>query len=165
MNKESQLVIYQADDGSIKIDVRLEDETVWLTQANMAELFQVKPQNVTMHLKNIYIEGELQEKATCKEFLQVQKEGKRQVERKRKFYNLDVIISIGYRIQSQIATQFRIWATNTLKQHLVKGYTLNQNRIESFGVDVEQLVDLVQKTLSNHGLAKPEGFAYNKVDW
>ncbi len=122
MSKDSQLIIYQTDDGSIKIDVRLEDETVWPTQANLAELFHVKPQNVTMHLKNIYKEGELQENATCKEFLQVQKEGKRQVQRKRKFYNLDAIISIGYRIQSQIATQFRVWATQTLKQHLVQGY-------------------------------------------
>ena len=89
----SELLIYQTEDGRIRLDVRLEDETVWLTQAHMAELFLVKPQNITMHLKNIYTEGELQEDATCKEFLQVQMEGSRQVERKRKFYNLDAIIS------------------------------------------------------------------------
>ncbi|MGB5686656.1 MAG: RhuM family protein, partial [Candidatus Electrothrix sp.] len=111
----SELLIYQAPDGQIKIDVRLEDETVWLTQAHMAALFQVKPQNITMHLKNIYAEGELSNEATCKEFLQVQNEGSRQVKRRLKFYNLDAIISVGYRIQSQVATQFRIWATQRLK--------------------------------------------------
>ena len=115
MKTNSQILIYQSPTGAIKIDVRLEDETVWLTQKLMAELFQVKPQNITMHLKNIYKEGELDEKATCKDYLQVQKEGKRQVTRKQKFYNLDAIISVGYRIKSQVATHFRIWATKTLK--------------------------------------------------
>ncbi|MDU9047585.1 MAG: RhuM family protein [Candidatus Electrothrix sp. Rat3] len=115
---KSQLLIYQNPSGDIKIDVRLEEETVWLTQAHMAELFQVKPQNITMHLKNIYAEGELFEQATCKEFLQVQTEGSRRVERKRKFYNLDTIISVGYRVKSHLATQFRIWATQCLKEYL-----------------------------------------------
>ncbi|HAO21115.1 MAG: cell filamentation protein Fic [Desulfobacteraceae bacterium IS3] len=128
---KSQLIIYQNPDGNIRIDVRLEDETVWLTQKLMAELFQVKPQNITMHLKNIYDEGELSEDATCKEFLQVQIEGSRKVERKQKFYNLDAIISVGYRIKSQIATQFRIWATRRLKEYIIKGFTLNDERFKT----------------------------------
>jgi len=113
MDKKSEILIYQDSEGKIKVDVRFEDETVWLTQRSMAELFQVKPQNITMHLKNIFAERELQEDSTCKEFLQVQKESSREVKRKQKFYNLDAIISVGYRIKSQIATQFRIWATQS----------------------------------------------------
>jgi len=111
----------------------LQDETVWLTQAHLAELFQVKPQNITMHLKNIYAEGELAEEATCKEFLQVQTEGGRRVERQRKFYNLDAIISVGYRIQSLVATRFRIWATQRLKEYLVKGFTMDDERLKEAG--------------------------------
>lgn len=129
--KNSELIIYQAPDGKVKIDVRLQDETVWLTQGHMAELFQVRPQNITMHLKNIYAEGELQETATCKEFLQAQTEGSRQVERMRKFYNLDAVISVGYRIQSHVATQFRIWATQRLTEYIVKGFSLNDERFKS----------------------------------
>jgi len=113
--KNSEILIYQNTDGQIKIDVMLDQETVWLTQKLMAQLFQVKPQNITIHLKNIYLEGELNQTATCKEFLQVQTEGGRKVERKQKFYNLDAILSVGYRIKSQVATQFRIWATQRWK--------------------------------------------------
>ncbi len=131
MKNNSQILIYQSPTGDIKIDVRLENETVWLTQKLMAELFQVKPQNITMHLKNIYEEGELDEKATCKDFLQVQKEGNRKVNRRQKFYNLDAIISVGYRIKSQVATQFRIWATKTLKEYIVKGFALNDERFKT----------------------------------
>lgn len=129
--KDSEIILYQNSDGTIKLNVRLEDETVWLTQAHMAELFQVKPQNITMHLKNIYAEGELEEESTCKEFLQVQQEGGRKVERTRKFYNLDAIISVGYRIQSSVATQFRIWATQRLKEYIVKGVALDDERFKS----------------------------------
>lgn len=127
----SQLLIYQSPTGDIKIDVRLENETVWLTQKLMAELFQVKPQNITMHLKNIYEEGELDEEATCKDYLQVQKEGNRKVSRNQKFYNLDAIISVGYRIKSHVATQFRIWATKKLKEYIVKGFALNDERFKT----------------------------------
>lgn len=127
----SQLLIYQSPTGDIKIDVRLENETVWLTQKLISELFQVKPQNITMHLKNIYEEGELDEKATCKDYLQVQKEGNREVSRNQKFYNLDAIISVGYRIKSQVATQFRIWATKKLKEYIVKGFVLNDERFKT----------------------------------
>lgn len=125
-----ELLVYQGNSGEIKLEVRLENETVWLTQAQLAELFQVKPQNITMHLRNIYAEGELVESATCKEFLQVQLEGHRQVERQRKFYNLDAVISVGYRIQSQVATRFRIWATERLKEYIVKGFTMNDDRLK-----------------------------------
>ena len=111
----SQFILYQSEDGQIKLDVRFMDETVWLTQAQIAELFQVKPQNITMHLKNVFADGELQEQATCKDFLQVQQEGTREVKRTRKFYNLDAIISVGYRVQSHTATRFRQWATRYLK--------------------------------------------------
>ena len=128
---KSDILIYQQSDGNIKIDVRLEDDTVWLTQKLMAELFHVKPQNITMHLKNIYEEGELNEKATCKDYLQVQKEGNREVHRKQKFYNLDAIISVGYRIKSHVATQFRIWATKTLKEYIIKGFALDDDRFKT----------------------------------
>jgi hypothetical protein len=127
----SEILIYQSPNGNIEIDVRLEEENVWLTQKLMAELFQVKPQNITMHLKNIYEEGELDEKATCKDYLQVQTEGNREVNRKQKFYNLDAIISVGYRIKSQVATQFRIWATKRLKEYIIKGFVLNDERFKT----------------------------------
>jgi len=97
----------------------------------MAELFQVKPQNITMHLKNVYSEEELFEQATCKECLQVQKEGNRAVERKRNFYNLDAIISVGYRIKSKVSTRFRIWATQRLHEYIVKGFTMDDNRLKN----------------------------------
>ena len=114
---KGELLVYQSDNGQMKHNVCLEDETVWLTQAHIAELFQVKPQNITMHLKNISAEGELLETAICKEFLQVQNEGLRKVQRNRKYYNLDAIISVGYWIKSNVATRFCIWATELLKEY------------------------------------------------
>ncbi|MBX3043883.1 MAG: virulence RhuM family protein [Candidatus Kapabacteria bacterium] len=127
----SQIIIYQTEDGITKLDVRLEDETVWLTQKMMSELFQTTPQNITIHLKNIYDEGELNEIATCKDFLQVRKEGNRFVERKQKYYNLDVIISVGYRIKSHIATKFRQWASQLLKEYIIKGFVLDDERLKN----------------------------------
>ena len=112
---KSQIIIYQTENGETKLDVRFQDETVWLTQKLMAELFQTTSQNITIHLKNIFEEGELDEAATCKDFLQVQNEGSREVKRTQKFYNLDAIISVGYRIKSHIATKFRQWATKHIK--------------------------------------------------
>ena len=129
----SELLIYQTEDGRTRIQVRLEDETVWLTQADMAQLFQTTPQNITLHLKNIFQEGELDERATCKDFLQVQVEGGRQVHRSRKFYNLDAIISVGYRIKSHVATRFRQWATQRLREYIVKGFTLDDERLKQAG--------------------------------
>ena len=130
MKNKNQLIIYKTEDGKTKLDVRLENETVWLTQKHMADLFQTTVPNINMHLKSIFDEGELEEQATIKDFLIVQKEGKREVKRKQKFYNLDAIISVGYRIKSQIATQFRIWATQHLKEYIVKGFTLNDDRFK-----------------------------------
>jgi len=128
---QSEILIYQSPTGNIKIDVRLEDETVWLTQKLMGELFQTTVPNINMHLKSIYEEGELEEKATIKDFLIVQKEGARKVNRKQKFYNLDTIISVGYRIKSQMATQFRIWATQRLKEYIIRGFALNDERFKT----------------------------------
>lgn len=130
MNK-GRLLVYEAENGKLKIDVRLQDETVWLTQKAMAELFQVKPQNITMHLKNVYEECELIESSTCKDFLQVQFEGGREVKRTQKFYNLDAIISVGYRIKSGVATRFRQWATQRLTEYIVKGFTLDVERLKN----------------------------------
>ena len=106
---DAEIIIYQTEDGVTKIDVRMEDETVWLTQAQMAELFQTTPQNITLHIRNIYQEGELSQDATCKEYLQVQIEGNRNVSRNAKHYSLDVIISVGYRVKSLRGTQFHAW--------------------------------------------------------
>jgi hypothetical protein len=125
--------MYQTEDGKTKIEVEFENDTVWLTQAQMAELFQTTPQNITLHINNVYNEGELQSEATCKESLQVQQEGKRQVSRVRKFYNLDVIISVGYRVKSIRGTQFRIWATERLKEYLIKGFTMDDERLKGNG--------------------------------
>ncbi|MGB0885097.1 MAG: virulence RhuM family protein [Chitinophagales bacterium] len=128
---KSQIIIYQTESGETKLDVRFHDETVWLTQKMMAELFQTTPQNITIHLKNIFEEGELKEKTTCKDFLQVQIEGKREVKRERQFYNLDAIISVGYRIKSNIATKFRQWATTQLREYIVKGFVLDDERLKN----------------------------------
>ena len=121
-----EIVLYQPDD-TIRLEVRMDDETVWLTQAQMAELFDKTPQNVTMHIRNAYEEGEIEKESTCKEYLQVQVEGKRKVKRIQKFYNLDVIISVGYRVKSHRGTEFRRWATKVLKEYLLQGYAVNQN--------------------------------------
>ncbi len=126
--QKGEIILYQAEDGTTKIEVRLENENVWLTQKMMAELFQTTPQNITIRLKNIFDEGELKEDATCKDFLQVQNKGSRKIERKQKFYNLVAIISVGYRIKSHIATKFRIWATERLKEYKVKGFTMDKNK-------------------------------------
>ena len=131
VENQSQFIIYQTESGKTKIEVRLHDETVWLTQKNMAELFQVTPQNITLHLKNIYQEEELDQDSTCKDFLQVQKEGKREVERLKKLYNLDVILSVGYRVQSHVATRFRQWATKQLKEYIIKGFVLDDERLKN----------------------------------
>ena len=132
---ESSLLLYTTPDGKEKIEVRLEHETVWLTQAGMAELFQTTTQNITIHLKEIYAAGELIEEATCKESLQVQQEGHREVSRNRKFYNLEAIIAVGYRVRSQRGTQFRKWATERLNEYLVKGFTMDDERLKA-GVNI-----------------------------
>lgn len=127
----SQFVIYQSADGQIKLDVRFVDETVWLTQLLMADLFGTTPENVLMHLKNIYNEGELDHNSTAKDFLVVRQEGARQVKRTLKHYNLDAILSVGYRVKSAVATRFRIWATQQLREYIVKGFVLNDERLKN----------------------------------
>ena len=138
-NEAKNFLIYSLPNNQVRVDVFVQNETLWLTQKAMAMLFETTPQNITIHLKNIYEVGELDEMATCKEFLQVQKEGKRMVERNQKFYNLDAIISVGYRVNSAKATQFRIWATQTLKEFIVKGFVLDDERLKQgqtvFGKD------------------------------
>lgn len=130
-NNKRDILIYQSQNGQIKVEVRFEDETVWLTQQQMAELYQCSRTNVVEHIKHIYEDEELEEQATCRKIRQVQMEGNREVSREFPFYNLDMIISLGYRIKSQTATQFRIWATQRLREYLVKGFTLNDERLKS----------------------------------
>ena len=138
-NQQNSFLIYSTPNNNVRVDVFVQDETVWLTQKSLAELFDTSTQNITTHLKNIYEDAELQEEATCKEILQVQIEGSREVSRKTKFYNLDAIISVGYRVNSSKATQFRIWATQTLKEYIIKGFVLDDNRLKQgqtlFGKD------------------------------
>jgi len=126
----NEIILYRSDALSSQIEVRIEDETVWLTQLQMVELFQSTKQNVSLHINNVFKEGELDKYSTVKEYLTVQEEGFRKIKRKIKIYNLDVIISVGYRVKSKTGTQFRIWATNTLKSYLLKGYVI-QDRIEN----------------------------------
>ena len=132
---KSEFLLYQTEDGQTRIDVRLQDETVWMTQAAMAELYQTTPQNITLHLKAMYTEGELEDHATCKEYLQVQQEGARTVSRARKFYSLPAIIAVGYRVKSSRGTQFRRWATERLNEYLVKGFTMDDERLKA-GVNI-----------------------------
>ena len=141
----SQIVIYQTEDGNTKLDVRLENETVWLTQKLMAELFQTTTQNITIHLKNIFEESELSEEATCKDFLQVQKEGNRNVERSQKFYNLDAIISVGYRIKSHVATKFRQWATQRIREYIVKGFVMDDERLKNPDLPFDYFDELLRR--------------------
>lgn len=133
MEEKNNIVIYQLDDGKTKIDVKLEDETVWLSQQQMADLYDTTKQNISLHIKNIFEEEELTENSTVKEFLTVQKEGNRNVERKVKYYNLDMIISLGYRIKSKVATNFRRWATERLKEYMIKGFTMDDERLKGNG--------------------------------
>ena len=128
---DSDLILYQTEDGRTRIQCRFENETVWLTQQQMAELFQTTQQNVSLHVRNIYEEGELSEEATHKESLSVRQEGARSVQRRVEFYNLDVIISVGYRVKSQRGTQFRIWATQRLREYIVKGFTMDDERLKN----------------------------------
>ncbi len=132
-NINGDIIIYQTDDGLTKVDVRVENETVWLSQQQMAELFDTTKQNISLHIKKIFEEEELYENSTVKEFLTVQKEGNRKVERKVKYYNLDMIISLGYRIKSKIATNFRRWATERLKEYMIKGFTMDDERLKGNG--------------------------------
>lgn len=138
MKIENKILLYTTPQGNIHISVRFENDTFWLTQKAMATLFDTTTQNITLHLKNIYLEGELEVSSTCKDSLQVQIEGNREVERVQKFYSLDAAIATGYRVNSKQATAFRIWATNTLKEFIIKGFVLDDDRLKqgkTFGKD------------------------------
>ena len=130
---EGEFVLYQTEDGRTRLEVRFSGESVWLTQADMAALFETTPQNVTMHIRNLYDERELEPGPTCKEVLQVREEGARRVQRSVLAYNLDVIISVGYRVKSLRGTQFRIWATQRLREYIVKGFTMDDDRLKRAG--------------------------------
>lgn len=127
----SEIILYTTADGKANIKLYADNGTVWLTQAQMAELFNTTPQNITLHIKNIYSEGELLPEATCKDFLQVRTEGNRTIQRNQKFYNLDVIIAVGFRVRSLRGTQFRKWANTTLKEYLTKGFILDSDRLKN----------------------------------
>ncbi len=130
---QGEIVIYQTDDGTTNIDVRFVDETVWLTQAQLCELYQSSKANISEHIKNIFAEGELDEVSTVRKFRTVQTEGNRTVNREITHYNLDMIISLGYRVKSMIATRFRRWATERLKEYMIKGFTMDDARLKNLG--------------------------------
>ena len=132
-NNHGEVIVYQSSDGLTRVDVRFQDETVWLTQQQMTELFQTSRTNIVEHIRHIYEEGELSEEATCRDFRQVRQEGNRKVTRTLPFYNLDMIISLGYRVKSLVATQFRQWATARLKEYMQKGFTLDDERLKGNG--------------------------------
>lgn len=133
MEENNEIIIYQSEDGETRIDVKVAGETVWLSQQQMADLYQSSRSNVVEHIKHIYEDGELDEESTCRNFRQVRLEGTRQVEREIPFYNLDMIISLGYRIRSVIATHFRRWATERLKEYIIKGFTMDDERLKGNG--------------------------------
>ena len=144
----NEIVIYQPDDFSISLEVKLEEETVWLSQAQMVELFNSTKQNISLHINNVFKEGELDATSTVKEYLTIQIEGNRKVKRKVRYYNLDVIISVGYRVKSKRGTQFRIWANQIIKDYLLKGYAISKrvDRLEEKLIDHDNKFDLLLKT-------------------
>ena len=160
-NIQGELVWYQPD-NNINIEVRVEDETVWLTQAQMALLFDKTPQNVTMHIRNIYKEEELFKESTCKDFLQVQNEGDRTIKRYAKFYNLDVIISVGYRVKSKMGTKFRQWALQIIKDSLLKRNAVNQrlDRLEVKVYKLEEKTNNIETEIKGQ-LPPHEGIFFN----
>ena len=157
MNK-GEIILFQPHDSDVVVDVLVEDETVWLTQAQMAELFETTSQNITTHVRNVYEEKELMRDSTCKDFLQVRVEGGRSVSRRTKHYNLDVIISVGYRVKSQRGVQFRRWATQVLKEYALRGYAINQRftQLENRVSKTEERIDFFVKT----ALPPVEGIFY-----
>ena len=170
----NELVLFESQDGAVTLPVPVRDETVWLTRMQMADLFGVTPQNITIHLKNVYSSGELDRSATSKDFLLVQNEGGRNITRSVNCYNLDAIISVGYRVNSARATQFRIWATGVLKTYLLQGYAVNRERIKQLGqtvevmkrvansLDTEQVLDVVKAYSSALDLL--DGYDHQTID-
>ena len=170
MKKETlpkgEIVIYTSADGKISLDTKLENETIWLTQDMMAKLFETTPQNITMHIKNIYEDEELEQNSTCKDFLQVRNEGKRTVSRKLTHYNLDMILSVGYRIKSKTAVQFRKWATSILKEYLIKGYAINQKALKEQQeklTSLQQIIELLNRSMENQVETVEQAQNVNKI--
>jgi hypothetical protein len=159
MKGKGEIIIYQTEDGKSQLEVHLQNESIWLSQKMMAELFQKDSDTISLHLKNIYKEKELNENSTTELFSVVREEGSRKIKRKIKFYNLDAVISVGYRVNSKRGTQFRIWATQTLKDHLIKGYTINEKRLreqqEKFK-ELNQTVEFLKTTIGNKQLNDKE---------
>lgn len=153
----NSIIIFESCNQAVQ--VRLEGETVWLTQTQMAELFGTTTDNISLHLKNVYASKELEEIATTEDFSVVRQEGARTVKRQLKHYNLDAIISVGYRVNSTDATRFRQWATSVLHQHLVDGYSLSQRRLKERGIEFKQALDLLSQTLANQQFVSTEGEA------
>lgn len=149
IENRGEIIIYRAEDNTVQLDVRMENETVWLSQQQMVQLFNSTKQNISLHIGNIFREGELQKEATVKEYLTVQTEGNRQICRKVLYYNLDVIISVGYRVKSQRGVQFRQWANRILKDYLVKGYAVNEKLRREQLSDLRQLVQIVGRTVQS----------------
>lgn len=154
---QNQIEIYQNSDGETQVEVRFDQETVWLSQAQMAQLFDTSTDNISLHLKNIFAEKELDETATTEDFSVVRLEGSRKVSRNLKHYNLDAVISVGYRVKSAYATQFRIWATGRLKDYLLKGYALNQKRLQQNTAELEQALAMIRKTAASPELTLESG--------
>ena len=157
---DNAIILYASPDGSSSLEVRLDHETVWLTQKQMAELFDKNSDTIGLHIRNAYKEGELTEEGTTEESSVVQNEGSRQIHRKIRFYNLDVIISVGYRVNSKQGTRFRQWATQTLRDHIVKGYTLNEQRFREQAeklTEMRRTVELLARTLANQELVSETG--------
>ena len=145
----NEIIIYQTEDGQTQIDVRMENETEWLTQAQMAELFNTDRTSIVRHINNIYKTEELEREATCAKIAQVQIEGNRSVTRTIPYFNLDMIISVGYRVNSKRGVQFRQWANRVLKQYLVKGYAVNERRVQEHYTELRQLVQILGRTISS----------------
>lgn len=147
---KGEIIIYQTSKGSTKLDIKLVEETLWLTQQQLAELFQTTKQNISLHLKNIFDESELMEESTVKEYLTVRKEGGRDVQRSLTHYNLDAILSVGYRIRSHVATSFRIWATQQLKEYLIKGFVMDDERLmDAKSKYFDELLDRIRNIRSS----------------
>ncbi len=157
---DGEILVYETPGGEVSVDVRLDRETVWLTQRQMAQVFGTTPANVQMHLRNVFSGGELEAEATTKDFLVVQTEGRRRVRRTLKHFDLDAIISVGYRVNSKRGVRFRQWATRTLRDHLVRGFTLNERRLAERGLrEARETLDLLARTLRNQALVDNSGQA------
>ena len=158
-----EIIIYRTADGETRLEVRMESDSVWLTQAQMAELFQTTPQNITMHTNHVFREGELEKEATCKRSLQVRQEGTRTIRRIQNIYNLDVIISVGYRVKSPRGTQFRIWANKVLKEYLIKGYAVNNQAKAEQLEELKKTVRLLSHVLAAKEVTKSEAVGLLRV--